>query len=271
MPIATTTYTRHYTIAPVTIRFLLLHFDKLNFSPHHTEGERLKLAGIAVVALPASDLCMMGRNDNGNKRRGVCPVDKLLNLGVNATYATNNIQNLFTFTGDGDVLKVGTLLCQILQLTSENGGKQCIEMITEIAAKALGVKHSLNENNYADMVILGDGILSPRSCMPCTTSHTTSASSTSSSLIASYSTLPPSLSEKIDYPQSESQSEYQQYSNDKSSLSYSETDTNTSASKSSHNNVPSAMKIFSAPPVDRIVIKRGRIVSETTLHRTLYK
>ena len=212
----------------------------------------------------------MGRNDNGNKRRGVCPVDKLLNLGVNATYATNNIQNLFTFTGDGDVLKIGTLLCQILQLTSENGGNQCIKMITEIAAKALGVKHSLNENNHADMVILGDGIVRSRSCMPCTTSHTTSSTTTTSSSLASYSTLPPSLSEKINESQSQSQ---QSHTNKKSSLLYSETNTNTNTktNNSFHNNMPSAMKIFSAPPVDRIVIKRGRIVSETTFYRTFYK
>ena len=221
----------------------------------------------------------MGRNDNGNKRRGICPVDKLLNLGVNATFASNNIQNLFTFTGDGDVLKIGTLLCQILQLTSENGGNQCIEMITEIAAKALNVKHSLNENNNADMVILGDGILSSSSsCLPCSTFNTTfhnasttssSTSSSSSSSMASYSTQPPSLSEKRNNSQSQSQS----HSNEKSSSVYSDIDTNTNnnTNNSFHNNMPSAMKIFSAPPVDRIVIKRGRVVSETTLHRTLYK
>ena len=217
----------------------------------------------------------MGRNDNGNKRRGICPVDKLLNLGVNATFASNNIQNLFTFTGDGDVLKIGTLLCQILQLTSENGGNQCIEMITEIAAKALNVKHSLNENNNADMVILGDGVLSSSSsCLPCSTFNTTfhnasTTSSSSSSSMASYSTLPPSLSEKRNNSQSQSQS----HSNEKSSSVYSDIDTNTNnnTNNSFHNNMPSAMKIFSAPPVDRIVIKRGRVVSETTLHRTLYK
>ena len=195
-----------------------------------------------MVALPASDICMMGRGDDGNKRRGVCPVNKLLDLGVNATFASNNVQNLFTFTGDGDVLKIGTLLCQILHLTSENSANQCLLMASEIAAKALGVKHFLGENQPADMVILGDGILSLRSCMPCTASSA-----------ASYSTLPSSTFEKTGLPHL--------LPEDTSSINFETTPSDS---------VPSAMKIFSAPPVDRIVIKRGKIVSQTTLHRTLY-
>ena len=35
----------------------------------------------------------------GNKRRGICPIQDLSAAGVNACYATNNVQNLFTFTG----------------------------------------------------------------------------------------------------------------------------------------------------------------------------
>lgn len=194
---------------------------------------------------------MMGREDNGNKRRGVCPVDKLHEQGVTAAFASNNIQNLFTFTGDGDILKIGTLLCQILQLTSENGANKCIEMATEIAAKALNVKHFLGENQSADLVILGDGILSLRSCLPCTTSNTTSTSISSSK---SYSTLPPSISEKRNISNQNTEN---------TTSIYSET--------TSFSSMPSALKIFSAPPVDRIVIKKGRIVSQTTLHRTLYK
>jgi hypothetical protein len=200
---------------------------------------------------------MMGREDNGNKRRGVCPVDKLYEQGVTAAFASNNIQNLFTFTGDGDILKIGTLLCQILQLTSENGANKCIEMATEIAAKALNAKHFLGENQSADLVILGDGILSSISCLSCTTSNTTSQTishTTSSSPSKSYSTLPPSTSEK------------RNVSNQKT-----ENTTSIYCETTSFSSLPSALKIFSAPPVDRIVIKKGRIVSQTTLHRTLYK
>jgi cytosine deaminase len=37
-------------------------------------------------------------------------------MGVNVGLAVNNVQNLFTPFGDGDVLKMCTLLAQVLQL-----------------------------------------------------------------------------------------------------------------------------------------------------------
>jgi cytosine deaminase len=63
-------------------------------------------AGISILALPASDLYMMARKDTHNVRRGVAPVHNLLQLGINGGPATNNVQNLFTPFGDGDVLKI---------------------------------------------------------------------------------------------------------------------------------------------------------------------
>lgn len=116
---------------------------------------KLIAADISILALPASDICMMGRNDDGNKRRGVCPVDQLYKAGVTASFATNNVQNLFTFTGDGDVLKVGTLLCQLLHLTSISGTTIAASMATTIAAKAIGVlNHKVEVDCPADLVIL---------------------------------------------------------------------------------------------------------------------
>ena len=153
-------------------------------------GERLREAGVSVLCLPASDLCMMARADDGNRRRGVCPVHQLHALGVNASFATNNVQNLFTFTGDGDVLKIGTLVCQALQLTSESDARLCLEMACTTSAKALNVEQSISVGMFADIVLL-EG--------------------------------------------------------------------------------KSAMEILAAPPVERIVIKKGKIVSKTVHRRTLYR
>ena len=153
-------------------------------------GIKLKDAGISILALPASDLCMMGRGDDGNKRRGVCPVHHLHSLGVHASFATNNVQNLFTFTGDGDVLKIGTLLCQALQLTSEENAQLCLEMASTTSAKALNVPtQTIAEGMPADLVIIQGS---------------------------------------------------------------------------------SAMEILAAPPVERTVIKKGKVVSKTTYNRKLF-
>ena len=53
-------------------------------------------AGIAILALPATDLYMMARRDTHNVRRGVVPAQTLAAFGVNTGVATNNVQNLFT-------------------------------------------------------------------------------------------------------------------------------------------------------------------------------
>ena len=83
-------------------------------------------------------------------------MDKLHACGVTASFATNNIQNLFTFTGDGDVLKIGTLLCQVLQMTSNAQAGVVLEMGSTVAAKAIGVEsHRLGVGCPANFVLLG--------------------------------------------------------------------------------------------------------------------
>lgn len=132
----------------------MTYLSTLPLKEIQTLSAELRELGIAIIALPASDVCMMARQDDGNRRRGVSPVHQMAALGVTALYATNNIQNLFTFTGDGDVLKVGTLLCQLLQMTNTQSTEMCIEMATTMAAQALGVTHGIVPGNAADLLLI---------------------------------------------------------------------------------------------------------------------
>ena len=118
-------------------------------------GRLLSEAGISVLALPSSDLYMMARKDSHNIRRGVAPIQRLIELGVNGAIATNNIQNLFTPFGDGDPLKICTLIAQTLQLGTVAGHRQCLEMVTVRAARAIGI-HTMGiaPGKVADLVIL---------------------------------------------------------------------------------------------------------------------
>ncbi|UBF26668.1 amidohydrolase family protein [Kovacikia minuta CCNUW1] len=112
-------------------------------------------AGISILALPASDLYMMSRKDTHNVRRGVAPVHTLAQLGINSGLATNNVQNLFTPFGDGDVLKICTLLSQILHLGTIAHHEQCLGMATTQAAKAIGIhNYGIKPGNMADLVLL---------------------------------------------------------------------------------------------------------------------
>jgi cytosine/creatinine deaminase len=115
----------------------------------------LRAAGIAILALPASDLYMMARRDTHNVRRGVAPIHTLGALGVTVGVATNNVQNLFTPFGDGDVLKICTLLAQVLHLGTAAHHEQCLDMATTGAAAAIGIPHHGIVPGYpADLVIL---------------------------------------------------------------------------------------------------------------------
>ena len=115
----------------------------------------LRDAGISILALPATDLYMMARKDSHNRRRGVAPIHQLMNHGVTVGVATNNIQNLFTPFGDGDVLKISTLLAQTLQLGATKHHIQCLDMATTLAARAIGVNnYGIAPGNVADLVLI---------------------------------------------------------------------------------------------------------------------
>jgi cytosine deaminase len=139
-------------------RVCLGHMTKLaGLPPAELEAiaHQIQAAQVSILALPASDLYMMSRKDTHNVRRGVAPVDRLADLGVTTGVAVNNIQNLFTPFGDGDVLKICTLLAQILQLGTSQQHQLCLQMATTLGAKAIGVKnHAIAVGNPADLVIL---------------------------------------------------------------------------------------------------------------------
>jgi cytosine/creatinine deaminase len=115
----------------------------------------LKEAGIAILALPATDLYMMAREDTHNVRRGVAPIDQLAELGVKVGLASNNVQNLFTPFGDGDILKICTLLAQVLQLGTTTSHQLCLDMATSKAAEAIAIKdYGVAVGKVADLVLL---------------------------------------------------------------------------------------------------------------------
>ncbi|MDJ0596399.1 MAG: amidohydrolase family protein [Pleurocapsa sp. MO_226.B13] len=115
----------------------------------------LKKAGIAILALPATDLYMMARQDTHNVRRGVAPIHRLAESGIKVGLATNNVQNLFTPFGDGDLLKICTLLAQVLQLGTIASHQLCLEMATSRAARAIGINdYGIEVGKVADLVLL---------------------------------------------------------------------------------------------------------------------
>ncbi len=139
-------------------RVCLGHMTKLAALPPselETLAASMRDAGVSVLALPTTDLYMMARKDSHNVRRGIAPVHRLAELGVCVGLATNNVLNLFTPFGDGDVLKLCTLLAQVLHLGTVASHQLCLEMATSRAAEAIALpNHKLEAGSIADLVLL---------------------------------------------------------------------------------------------------------------------
>jgi cytosine deaminase len=116
---------------------------------------RIRDAGISVLSLPATDLYLMGRRDRRNPRRGLAPVARLLQAGVNVAVATNNVQNAFTPFGDGDLLRIANLLANAAHLGSVEGLRTALRMATDNAARAIRLPdYGLVEGGRGDLVVL---------------------------------------------------------------------------------------------------------------------
>jgi cytosine deaminase len=63
-------------------------------------ARRLADAGVAVTVLPATDLFLMGRDQEFDVRRGIVDANLLVEHGVNCSISTNNVLNPFTPYGD---------------------------------------------------------------------------------------------------------------------------------------------------------------------------
>lgn len=117
--------------------------------------DKLRLASISVMSLPATDLHLGGRVDSFNVRRTLTPIRKLRDGGVNVCIASNNIQNAFTPYGNGDLLMIANLAIAAGHLGGASDLPSVLPMLTVNPAKAMGIKnYGIKEGNRADLVLL---------------------------------------------------------------------------------------------------------------------
>lgn len=139
-------------------RVAIGHVTKLSTMPPAEQkkiAKRLADAGVAVTILPATDLFLMGRDQDFNVRRGLVDAHAFLAEGCNCTISTNNILNPFTPFGDSSLIRMANLHANVLQVGHRDGLGQCFEMISERSAKLLNLKdYGLKVGNPADVVIV---------------------------------------------------------------------------------------------------------------------
>lgn len=123
--------------------------------PDHPVFDQIAEAGITIVTLPATDLYLNGRRDAKNIRRGIAPVQTLLQHGINVVYSSNNVRNAFTPLGNADLILSGYLLAEVNHMSSAQFGL-VIDMVTTHAAKAMGRsdQYGLRVGCQGDAVIL---------------------------------------------------------------------------------------------------------------------
>ena len=116
---------------------------------------RLASAGVAVTVLPSTDLFLMGAGLDHNVVRGVAPVHRLIEHGVNCALSTNNVLNPFTPFGDCSMVRMANLYANIAQIGSVSGLRECLEMVTHRPARLMRKQdYGLTVGNPADMVVL---------------------------------------------------------------------------------------------------------------------
>ena len=139
-------------------RVVVGHMAKLSLLPPAevaTRARQLADAGIGVTVLPATDLFLMGRDQDQGVRRGVAAANLLLEHGVTCSLSSNNILNPATPYGDGSLVRMANLYANVLQLDRPAQLRQCFDMLTERSARLLNLKdYGFAPGRPADIVIL---------------------------------------------------------------------------------------------------------------------
>lgn len=112
-------------------------------------------AEITICSNPQISLVLDGLRDRGLIRRGITRTVELLEAGVNVMTAQDDIDDLYYPSGRGDQLEFTSFVAHVPRLTTPEGIRTCIDMVTTNAARALRLDwYGLAVGKRADLVVL---------------------------------------------------------------------------------------------------------------------
>ena len=118
-------------------------------------ARRLADAGIGVTVLPATDLYLMGRDQDHAVRRGVADANFLSANGVTCSLSSNNVLNPATPYGDCSLIRMANLQANVLQIAAPEQLRELFLMLTERSARLLRLSdYGLAPGNPADLVVI---------------------------------------------------------------------------------------------------------------------
>lgn len=133
------------------------HVTKMSMAPPDQLAEitrRLVETGVAITVLPATDLFLMGRDQDHGVRRGVLPAHRMIPHGVTCSLSSNNILNPFTPFGDGSLIRMANMYANIAQASKPSEIRHCFEMASQQSAKLLRQDdYGIAVGNPADIVV----------------------------------------------------------------------------------------------------------------------
>jgi cytosine deaminase len=132
------------------------HLTELAALPPYQQGELvadIAAASIGVIALPMTDLYLMGRRDEQNVRRGLAPIRRLLEGGVRVALASNNLRNAFTPVGTADLVDLTAVAAVAAHMGTAADMRRLLNTITVHPAAILGLRgYGLDPGCRADLV-----------------------------------------------------------------------------------------------------------------------
>lgn len=138
-------------------RVAIGHVTKLSTMPldgFDAVARRLADVGVALTVLPATDLYLGGRDQACNVRRNVVDANRLADLGVLCSIASNNILNPFTPLGDGQLMRQANLYANIVQRATDADIRATWGMFTSSAARLMRqADYGIAVGNPADLVV----------------------------------------------------------------------------------------------------------------------
>lgn len=126
-------------------------------TPEHQDriGRMMADSGVALAVLPATDLFLMGRDQDHNIRRGVVDAHRLMAQGALCNLSTNNVQNPFTPFGDAQLIRMANLYANVVQRGDADELRKTWDMFTANSAKVLRLeKYGITVGNPADLVVV---------------------------------------------------------------------------------------------------------------------
>ena len=118
-------------------------------------AKKLADAGVAVTALPATDLFVLARHVDHNVPRCVTDLNLFAEQGCNCSISSNNILNPFTPFGDGSLIRMANLHANVLQVGQPDRLGELFAMISERSARLLNLKdYGIKVGSQAEVAII---------------------------------------------------------------------------------------------------------------------